>query len=154
MKFTVSGTARDHLIAAGSVKVDSPRWNLTRLSYHAPRFGAKSLLFAFFFPPLRLPSPRPKRSRRPHEVAMSASEQPRLPDNSPGLRAARFNLRNIRIALARPERHNFRYFRASAAAAVVARGPLDPEIRACGVPPGVVATTFIFVSRPSRPKPQ
>ena len=50
-----------------------------------------------------------------------ASEQPRLPDNSPGLRAARFNLRNIRIALARPERHNFRYFRASAAAAVVAR---------------------------------
>jgi hypothetical protein len=30
----------------------------------------------------------------------------------------------------------FRYFRASAAAAVVVRGPLDPEIRARGVPPG------------------
>jgi hypothetical protein len=32
-----------------------------------------------------------------------AGELPRLLENSPELRAAHFNLRNIRIALARPE---------------------------------------------------
>lgn len=32
-----------------------------------------------------------------------ASELPCLPEHSPELRAAHFNLRNIRIALARPE---------------------------------------------------
>ena len=32
-----------------------------------------------------------------------AGELPRLPENSPELRAAHFNLRNIRLALARPE---------------------------------------------------
>jgi hypothetical protein len=32
-----------------------------------------------------------------------AGELPYLPENSPELRAAHFNLRNIRIALARPE---------------------------------------------------
>jgi hypothetical protein len=32
-----------------------------------------------------------------------ASELPRLSENSPELRAAHFNLRNVRIALARPE---------------------------------------------------